>query len=233
MRAKYELVLAGAAGDGAPRRAPPPGESAMSPRHQPRRFRVRLRRRARSVGLRRRPARTSPRRRVQGRGEARDGADRHDVRPPARPLVASAKSSYDEQKSELTQMAAKVVLLDRALAHYGPETRETRELLRAATAHAIDQLWPKGPDRRRRCAGRDRRRALRTDPGALAEERPAALDPGPGHEPRDRARPDALADVRAARQLGLDPLARRRRLLADDHLRRASACSRLPTPPSP
>jgi len=37
-------------------------------------------------------------------------------------LVASAKNFYDTQTSELIQMSAKIVLLDRVLAHYGPET---------------------------------------------------------------------------------------------------------------
>ena len=37
-------------------------------------------------------------------------------------LTASTKSSYDTQRSDLTQMAVNVVLLDRALASYGSET---------------------------------------------------------------------------------------------------------------
>src|SRR5262252_8872408 len=37
-------------------------------------------------------------------------------------LVASAKNFYDTQTSELIEMSAKIVLLDRVLAHYGPET---------------------------------------------------------------------------------------------------------------
>ena len=41
-------------------------------------------------------------------------------------LVASAKGSYDAQGTELTQISANVALLDRALALYGPETKETR-----------------------------------------------------------------------------------------------------------
>jgi len=36
-------------------------------------------------------------------------------------LIASAKTYYDTQNAELTEMSAKVVLLDRMLAHYGPE----------------------------------------------------------------------------------------------------------------
>ncbi len=39
-------------------------------------------------------------------------------------LVASAKNFYDTQSSELTQLSANVILLDRVLAHYGPETKK-------------------------------------------------------------------------------------------------------------
>jgi hypothetical protein len=49
-------------------------------------------------------------------------------------LLASAKSAYDAQADELRQMSATVLLLDRALAHYGPEGKEARDLLREATA---------------------------------------------------------------------------------------------------
>lgn len=45
-------------------------------------------------------------------------------------LVASAKTFYDTQNSEVTQMAANFVLLDRVLAHYGQETTDTRVALR-------------------------------------------------------------------------------------------------------
>jgi hypothetical protein len=34
-------------------------------------------------------------------------------------------------------------LLDRVLALYGPETKETRGLLRGAVVHALDQMWSK------------------------------------------------------------------------------------------
>ena len=57
-------------------------------------------------------------------------------------LVSSAKSFYDAQSSELTQMSATVVLLDRLLAHYGPETKEVRGLLHGALAESIDRIWP-------------------------------------------------------------------------------------------
>jgi hypothetical protein len=58
-------------------------------------------------------------------------------------LVASAKGSYDTQSAELTQLAANVTLLDRALAHYGPETKEIRDLLRNAVTRVVNQIWPK------------------------------------------------------------------------------------------
>jgi hypothetical protein len=52
-------------------------------------------------------------------------------------LLASAKSSFDAQADELRKMSATIVLLDRALAHYGPEAREARDLLREATSRAL------------------------------------------------------------------------------------------------
>ena len=57
-------------------------------------------------------------------------------------LVGSAKGSYDTQRSELIQMSAKVVLLDRVLAHYGPEAKETRDLLRRFVVATLDRMWP-------------------------------------------------------------------------------------------
>ena len=56
-------------------------------------------------------------------------------------LVASAKGNYDSQGASLTQLAANVVMLDRILAHYGPETKEARELLRRGVTGFIDSVW--------------------------------------------------------------------------------------------
>jgi hypothetical protein len=60
-------------------------------------------------------------------------------------LVASAKGSYDTQKDELTQMTARMVFLDRVLAHYGPEAQATRELLRNAGTRVLGEIWPRDP----------------------------------------------------------------------------------------
>jgi hypothetical protein len=62
-------------------------------------------------------------------------------------LIASAKSSYDAQRSELTQLSANVILLDRVLAHYGPETKAARDLLRRYVTRALDQIWPENTSR--------------------------------------------------------------------------------------
>jgi hypothetical protein len=39
-------------------------------------------------------------------------------------------------------MSTNVILLDRAMAHYGSETKEARELLRGSAVQFIDQTWP-------------------------------------------------------------------------------------------
>ena len=62
-------------------------------------------------------------------------------------LIASAKSSFDSQRNELTQMSANVIFLDRVLARYGPETREAREGLRGAVVSALDRMWPEDRSR--------------------------------------------------------------------------------------
>lgn len=63
-------------------------------------------------------------------------------------LVSSAKGTYDTQRTEVIQMSAKVVFLDRVLAAFGPEAAATRGLVRGATQDAIERLWSsegKGP----------------------------------------------------------------------------------------
>lgn len=45
-------------------------------------------------------------------------------------LIASAKRSFDDAGAELRSSAARILLLDRVLAHYGPGAPEMRETLR-------------------------------------------------------------------------------------------------------
>jgi hypothetical protein len=54
-------------------------------------------------------------------------------------LIASAKSSFDTQNNELTDMSSRIVLLDRVLAHYGPETKDAREILRTSVVRSLEQ----------------------------------------------------------------------------------------------
>jgi hypothetical protein len=57
-------------------------------------------------------------------------------------LIASAKGSYDSQKTSVIQMAAKVAYLDRVLGAYGPEAIEARSRLRGAAKDAAARIWP-------------------------------------------------------------------------------------------
>lgn len=57
-------------------------------------------------------------------------------------LIASAKGSFDARRTGFQQLSANVVLLDRTLAHYGPETKGPREALRRLVTSTIERLWP-------------------------------------------------------------------------------------------
>lgn len=57
-------------------------------------------------------------------------------------LVASAKGTYDTQRTDIIGMAAKLMVLDRTLAHYGPEAQPTRLALRDNVGRMIARLWP-------------------------------------------------------------------------------------------
>jgi hypothetical protein len=56
-------------------------------------------------------------------------------------LIASAKTYYDTQNAEITEMSAKFVFLDRTLSHYGPETAECRGLLKDIVGRLAVRLW--------------------------------------------------------------------------------------------
>src|SRR4051812_9210516 len=73
-------------------------------------------------------------------------------------LVASAKSTYDAESSGITQMAAKVIFLDRMLANFGPETKEAREQLRHVVENVTNRMWP------------DKVESAQLDPSAVRSE---------------------------------------------------------------
>jgi hypothetical protein len=53
-------------------------------------------------------------------------------------LVSSAKSFYDTQNNEITQLAANIVMLDRVLVHYGPEAAGARAALRGILESTLE-----------------------------------------------------------------------------------------------
>jgi len=62
-------------------------------------------------------------------------------------LVASSKGSFDAVNEAFRQSAARIIVLDRTLAQYGPETRALREGLKKAFAARIEQLFPEDSSR--------------------------------------------------------------------------------------
>jgi hypothetical protein len=67
-------------------------------------------------------------------------------------LVASAKSSFDAQNTGYQQLSINLILLDRSLQYYGPETKEIRERLRRTVSLLLDHG---GPANGARAAGLD------------------------------------------------------------------------------
>ncbi len=57
-------------------------------------------------------------------------------------LTGSAKGAFETQDAELKQSAANIILLDRTLAHYGPETKSIRDQVRRAVAYKLAATWP-------------------------------------------------------------------------------------------
>jgi hypothetical protein len=62
-------------------------------------------------------------------------------------LIASAKGSFDTVNTELKQGGANIILLDRVLARYGPETAGIRDLIRRSLASRLDMVWPEDSSR--------------------------------------------------------------------------------------
>lgn len=56
-------------------------------------------------------------------------------------LIASANSAYESQNSQVRQLTANIVLLDRTLALYGPEADSLRSLLRQSVDVLVGRIW--------------------------------------------------------------------------------------------
>lgn len=58
-------------------------------------------------------------------------------------LVGSATANYNATRNELLDITSKVVLLDRVLAHYGPQADATRAAVGVAVQETLDKIWPR------------------------------------------------------------------------------------------
>jgi hypothetical protein len=99
-------------------------------------------------------------------------------------LIASAKSWFDTKDAEVKQLSADMIQLDREMAHYGPETKVARELLRQYVVYKLTSTWPDeatqppaSPEGRRLLEDlQDRLRALTPESDAQRWLRSKALD---------------------------------------------------------
>jgi hypothetical protein len=57
-------------------------------------------------------------------------------------LTGSSMTSLGEKEGELRSAGVQFIMLDRTLAEYGPETAQTRSLLKQLLAQRINQIWP-------------------------------------------------------------------------------------------
>ena len=60
-------------------------------------------------------------------------------------MISSAKTSYDADRLAVAEVAAGVLMIDRALAHYGPESKPARDALRELTGLAATEISTEPP----------------------------------------------------------------------------------------
>jgi len=117
-------------------------------------------------------------------------------------LVASAKDAFTTKEQEIKTAAAKLILLDRAMANYGPDLAGARGELRQIVELVISSIWPPN----------DTRPSLRNvgEVGAKLEgiqRRILGLSPKTKAEEWYQSRSlELLADVMQARMLIIEQL---------------------------
>jgi len=57
-------------------------------------------------------------------------------------LVATTKGSFDQTDTEVKGLAADIIMLDRTLRDYGPQSADARVLLRRFAARDVNEIWP-------------------------------------------------------------------------------------------
>ena len=101
-------------------------------------------------------------------------------------LVGNTYAFFAMQKSELSTMASRALLVDQALAEYGPEAQPVRDLLKQALTQSYDLFW-RGAD----ADPAQLRVEVALNRWGLARKALGALDP------KTPAQKDALTDARA------------------------------------
>lgn len=56
-------------------------------------------------------------------------------------LVTAANGSFDTANATIVQGGANIIMLDRILANYGPETKEVRAQIRQSLSEGIERIW--------------------------------------------------------------------------------------------
>jgi hypothetical protein len=87
-------------------------------------------------------------------------------------LVSSAKNTFDTLSEGIVQAGAKVILLDRTLAAYGPEAKALRDQLRRTVAVRMENLWPGEGRQMQDAAAYERAKGLELIDAALRELAP-------------------------------------------------------------
>ena len=91
-------------------------------------------------------------------------------------LTSSAKSTFDLTNSEIQQGAANSIQLDRALAHYGPETKLIREQFKQIIIARLRTTWPEDGAPPMKADTPERRQATETLWGSIRKLSPQTDD---------------------------------------------------------
>jgi len=78
-------------------------------------------------------------------------------------LISSAKNSLDTMNTAFTQTGAKIIMLDRVLSFYGPETKEVRQQLKDTVQLMVDRMWHRDKIKKNNDSNTKTQTAKRTD----------------------------------------------------------------------
>jgi hypothetical protein len=87
-------------------------------------------------------------------------------------LVATTKGTFDTQNAAVKEAAAQMVVLDRVLDRYGPESRDARGALPSVIAATLTQMWPEKSDQQANLSAEEMRIA-----GEAMFDKVSALEP--------------------------------------------------------